>query len=448
MLFIVCISLLLYAFYEYITGYKEEGALIFFFFLTDGFQFLNSEWIPIKYRDFAYIYLIGVCLLNLFSENRKFFKPDNRIFRITTIIGIYITIEFFRTIIFKEESFSFALANYRTYLPFFSFFLVQELKSSEVIFLFKRITLLTILGIILFDIQPLLDIKTLQHASITEENGTLRYRNIPYLTYFYLIYATILFSLKNIKSILLLLLSLIAIILTQHRAIIISYVCCMFIYFALSRKTTKIIYVATIGIFVTLIFGDALLSRLERKDSDSSTWDDIENVIQLDYSNAVRSNYENEPGGNFSFRVLLLMERFQYLTNNTEQLLFGIGTRHEDSPKTKKQFDFILGSMRRSGDIGQISSGDLVWVNPLMRFGIIGIGILLYFSWLTLTFLYKNRKNSNIAMGSFLFYLFLILISFKNDHLYGEMQLFFIFMLIQYINTSKNKYISKSTNNK
>ena len=136
---VICAIILLYGLIQYIKGRKGRGAFVFFFFLTDGFHFLSQSWCPVKYPDFAVVYLMAVALLNIHKGNRKFFKPQLKIYNVVTVIGLYITIEFIRTIVLKEEIFSFALANYRTYIPFFSFWLVQELKGWEIKRLLKQI---------------------------------------------------------------------------------------------------------------------------------------------------------------------------------------------------------------------------------------------------------------------------------------------------------------------
>jgi hypothetical protein len=154
--------------------------------------------------------------------------------------------------------------------------------------------------------------------------------------------------------------------------------------------------------------------------------------------------YTSPANGTFSFRVLLLTERVDYMIKHPRSAVFGLGTRHEDSPKTQKQFDFILGTDNHRGGIGQLSSADLVWVTPLMRFGFFGIALLLCLSWVIVIFFYKNRNISGMAMAAFLFYIFLLLTSFKNDHLYGNMQLFYVYLLIEYIRYSNVKLRLKS----
>ena len=433
---VVCAFILLYGLTQYVKGSKGRGALVFFFFLTGGFHFLNQSWCPVKYTDFALVYLMAVALLNVWKENYKFFKPQIKIYTVVSIIGLYIILEFVRTIALKEELFSFALANYRTYIPLFSFWLVQELKKREVKRLFEQIAFLTIFSTVLFDLQPLLHIKFFHHAAI----GETRYRNIPYLAYFFMLLATIRLDFNRWKSVVLVLVFLIAMVLTQHRAVMMAYAFCVGLYLLMTKKGGKFVQYGMIGLIVFLFAGEAIINRFENESRNRSTLEDIKTVLNMDYRRAVYDEYENE-NGTFSFRVFLLTERIHYMFNNPRYAVFGIGTRHEDSPKTKQQFDFTLGTINhRTFEIGQISSGDLAWVDPLMRFGFFGIALFLYLSWVIIRFLYKRRKYSDLAMSAFMFYLLLFIISFKNDHLYGNMQMFFVYLLIEYIRYSNVNY--------
>lgn len=431
MIVFACTFILLYGLAQYVKGQKGRGALVFFFLLTGGFHFLNLNWCPVKYTDFALAYLVAVALFNIYEGNREFFKPQINIYKVVTFIGIYIALEFVRTLILEEEFFSFALANYRNYILIFSFWLVQELEEWEIKRLLKQIAIITIVSTVLFDLQPLLGIKILQHASV----GETRLRNIPYLAYFLMLFATVKMDFGRWKSIALVLVFLIAIVLTKHRAVMIAYVFCVGLHLLISRSGGRFVQYGLIGFVFALFAGEAILSRFENDKSNRSTIEDIKAVVNLDYESAVRNEFENE-NGTFSFRVLLLMERVDFMLNNPQYSVFGIGTRHEDSPKTQQQFDFFLGTNNHRGGIGQISSADLAWVNPLMRFGFLGIALLLYLSWLITTFLYRNRDISDVTMAAYLFYIFLLLTSFKNDHLYGNMQLFFLYLLIEYIRYS------------
>lgn len=439
-LFVFCTIILLYGLDQYVKGRKGRGAFVFFFLLTNGFHFLNLSWCPVKYTDFAVVYLLVAAFLNVIKGNHTFFKPQIKIYKIVTVIGLYITIEFIRTIVQKEEIFSFALANYRTYIPFFSFWLVQELKEWEIKRLLKQIASITIVSTVLFDLQPLLDIKVLQHAAV----GGTRFRNIPYLAYFFMLLATIRLDFSRWKSVALVLVFLIAIVLTKHRAVMMAYIFCVGLHLLMTKKGGRFVQYGIIGLVFSLFAGEAIINRFEDDKGNRSTLEDIETVMNMDFRRAVYDEYENE-NGTLSFRIFLLTERIHYMFNNPRHAVFGIGTRHEDSPKTKQQFDFTLGTLNHKTElIGQISSGDLVWVNPLMRFGFFGIALFFYLSWTIVKFLYERRRDSDLAMSAYLFYLFLFIISFKNDHLYGNMQMFFVYLLIEYIRYSSYKLRIKS----
>lgn len=424
---IICVFILLFGLDQYVRGRKGRGAFVFFFFLTGGFHFLSPAWCPVKYTDFAVAYLVVVALFNDLKGNHAFFKPQIKIYKVASVIGLYFTLEFVRTVVLNEEIFSFALAGYRTYILFFSFWLVQELRKWEIMRLLKLITTITIVSTVLFDLQPLLHIKILQHAVM----GGTRLRNIPYLAYFFMLLATIKMDFSRWKSVALVLFFWVAIVLTKHRAVMMAYVFCVGLYYLMTKKGTRFFQYGIIGLIFLLFAGETIMTRFDKESGDSSTLDDIKAVMNLDYKKAVNNEFENE-SGTLSFRVLLLTERVDYMINHPQYSVFGLGTRHEDSPKTQKQFNFIIGTNNHRGGIGQISSGDLAWATPLMRFGFLGIALLLYLSRVIIIYFNRNRNVSDVTMAAYLFYLFLLLISFKNDHLYGNMQLFFIYLLIEY----------------
>ena len=287
MILLVCTLILFYGIAQYYKGRKGRGAFVFFFFLTEGFHFLNLSWCPVKYADFAVVYLMAVALLNIQKGNTKFFKPQIKIYKVVTVIGLYITLEFVRTIVLKEEILSFALSNYRTYIPFFSFWLVQELKEWEIKRLLKQIASITIVSTVFFDLQPLLDIKILQHANVSET----RFRNIPYLAYFFMLLATIRLDFNRWKSVALVLVFLIAIVLTQHRAIMMAYVFCVGLYLLMTKKGGRFVQYGMIGLVFFLFAGERILSRFEKDGAQNSTLNDIQAVMNLDYQSAVYNEY-------------------------------------------------------------------------------------------------------------------------------------------------------------
>ena len=67
---VICAVLLLYGIIQYNYGRKGRGTLVFFFLLTSGFHFLNQSWCPVKYPDFAIVYLMAVAFSMYAKEIR------------------------------------------------------------------------------------------------------------------------------------------------------------------------------------------------------------------------------------------------------------------------------------------------------------------------------------------------------------------------------------------
>ena len=195
---------------------------------------------------------------------------------------------------------------------------MQELSLKEQKLLLKQIAFITIISSILYVLQPVFGVQIFQHAKITEENGTLRYRNIPYLLYFYLIYITVVFKIYDVKKIALLVVFIIAVLLTQHRAVMFAYVACILVYMLIARKFGRMMQLGIAGSLLFLLAGDTIIKVFEERDKnkETSTLDDIRNVMNLDYESVIRDDYDDDSDGTFTFRVLLLLERYQYLKDN------------------------------------------------------------------------------------------------------------------------------------
>lgn len=440
---ICCIFAFVYACGLYTRGDKVTSSFIFFIFLTDGFMLLHSDWIsdyPInKYRDFALLYMFFVFGFNLLRRGSHFFKISNPIHRWFLFLIIYLTIIFFVTVLLRIESFSYSLAVYRNYLFFLSFFLFKDLSPLQIKSLIIKITFWTIITAIIYTTQPLHNLNILSGYAGedgVQENGMARYRNIPELLYFVLMYATIKLRFSSIKSILLLSLCGIALVLSQHRGVMLGYVVTIVLYLFLTRQTGRALQLGLIGIIGFLFVGNLIVNRFQNK-GYASTSDDFENVLTLNYRNAARNGYDDE-GGTLSFRILLLVERFDYFKKHPQYMLTGVGMRHEDSPQTSREFNFILGSNKINRETGfwmpqQIDSGDLVWFVPFVKFGLLGLFFYIYITVLMIRFFYQNSNCEAIAMSTFLYYVLLIFISLKNDMLFAPIQITFLFLLMELI---------------
>lgn len=424
------------------NGEKDKSTFVFFLFLTNGFGFFHSDWLrgmPInKYMDFALLYMAYVAINHLVGSKRKNYLKFP-IFKWFNLLGLYLTAEFIFTVYSGREFFGMSLAVYRYYLCFFSFILYKDLTKSQLRNVIVYVSVATMVATVVYVTQPIHNLPILDYAptarDVSDELG-VRYRNIPELLYFILIYITIRFDFSKWKSVLILSLCGMSMVLTQHRGVMMGYVTIVALYIVLSRNLRKAFLYGLMSIVGFAIVGSKVMDRFENK-GHTSTFEDISYVINLDYSHVAANEYETE-GGTLAFRVLLFVERFDYFMSNPQYLLTGVGMRHEDSTKTRKDFNFMLGAWKYDHQTGeeirqQIDCADLVWLNPFMRFGLIGLLFHLYITYLVVVYLFKNRDKGTIAMATFLYYVLLIIVSMKNSMLFGLVQIPFLFLLIELI---------------
>ena len=111
--------------------------------------------------------------------------------------------------------------------------------------------------------------------------------------------------------------------------------------------------------------------------------------------------------GTFSFRMAMLTERIVWLLDNPRYLLTGVGTMHEDSPKTLQMFDFRIGTRNEDRYYGHtiIESGDITWVPIVLRYGLLGVFVHIML-FLILFINTRNRKDTLVMLAAFTICLF------------------------------------------
>lgn len=439
---IICLVLFIYAISQYNSGKKVNGAFVFFLFMSDGFRLLHSNWLgglPLKYTDFALLYILFVIFRNPGLLKRA--TDSSSIYKWFTMLLLYLTANFIWTVAAGIEKFSLSLATWRGYFVFLSFLVVYDLCGKELQTLIKRICSITLMTALIFVTQPLHQLPILEGLSqqITVEEG-LRYRNIPVLLYFVLIYLTVTMDFYNMKKSFWIAVSGMSLVLTQHRGVMLAYVAVVALYLFLSKDIKRAMQYIVMGLIALLTVGSLVINRFENE-GKTSTSDDIQNVFNMDYRQAALYGYDDE-GGTFAFRILLFVERFDYFRENPQYMLTGVGMRHEDSPNTSRDFNFILGSRKLDKETGlwipqQISSGDMVWFTPFVKFGLVGLAFYVIIMIIMFRFFSTYRRTGILCMAFFLYYVLLIIISLKNDMLFGKVQLSFLFIFIEMVRRQK-----------
>lgn len=447
---LVFIVILLYGIKEYQKGNKHKGILVYFFFVSHGFYLIPDAVIdsmPInKLIDYGTMYILFVVMNKLLLSRKSmsiYFKKFG-VSNLFKILFVYLTILFVWTVLSGAEQFGYSLKVYRNYFGLLSFILFADLNTAQIKWVFKKVMIITSIACILFVLQPLLRIKLLTGGVDFDEGVVGRYRNIPYLAYFFLVYATVTLRLSKLKSVLFLLLFIVSLVLTQHRGIMIGYILTVCVYLLLEGKGVKIMQYGLIAAIFFIAFGSIITERFERADTGS----DFETLLDMDFRKAAAQGaFDSKEGGTFTFRVMLLVERAVYLIEHPQYFLQGVGVRHEDSPNTIRDFSFSVCSMK---DVGygynypqQLDSGDLLWATPLIKFGFVGFVLYLTITFKLTSFFFKYRRTNLICKVALCYYLLLIFTSFKNDQLFDSIHLFMIFLLYHYI---KFQYENNHTN--
>lgn len=136
----------------------------------------------------------------------------------------------------------------------------------------------------------------------------------------------------------------------------------------------------TVGIlFAVCIFSLIQSNSLDGVGRFGEVKNDVRRISEVSQTTAVKGNYlESGNGATMTFRLVLAKERLQYLLNNPQYLLWGIGPIYDDAHNPKNRFNFYLGTVRSDlKGIHQIDTVDISFVTVLFRYGVVGFVLLL-----------------------------------------------------------------------
>lgn len=174
---------------------------------------------------------------------------------------------------------------------------------------------------------------------------------------------------------------------TASRSLFIAYsLSAIIILFLFDSKINlkKFLYVALIaGGIVFLFSSDNVLTRRFLG-------------AQQEVSNLGSSNAK--VSGNFSFRVLLLNERIEYINKNLQYAVFGIGNVQEKDFHNKVFKIGMRKGNRHRGDIVQLDTSDIAWAVLILRLGYLGTFIYIGLFYIKTIWHYRKYRNQK---GSF-----------------------------------------------
>lgn len=424
------LSVFLYLNKKYLSFILSYTALMTELFMLDT---IGSSIRGSDLCFFMNFILLPVALSRRSRENIND-KETNKVIKL--FIG-FIIFEFALTYLTGADSVSNALKVIRIPLLFLAYYPFSTIPLDIYKHYIKIMLWVTIIQGILFLLQ-FVGINLLAGRFDTESFAFAFALNIPTFIYFYIFFSL---DAKYIKKYKYPLLALFFVILlfTYVRSIIIALLACIIIYIVTIRGLKRSMPI----ILSLVIIAPIVMGVLEKKSAVSGSSMSTKEEIALLFSGTDNLRRIGNDGGSSIFRLAMLIERFDYIIQNPEYLLFGVGAIHEDSPNCYNRFDFVLGTRNEGRMLGRclIESGDITWVPVTLRYGLAGIAIHLA---ILIIIAKLARKRKDILKILFPLIIFIFLKSFSGplfEKPWGCIELVIYLSLLTRCNTERKELI-------
>lgn len=395
------IILLAAAYFLFRTKRYYPSLLIFFLFLTNGFQVVPVQFLtagaPVdKGTDFALLLTLLVTVTHF--RRIKQLMVHFKILRWCLAMLGFIILEVFYSLFVMDYALVNVIQVFRPYLFLLSFMLFVFVPKETLERLFHTLAIITVCQAVLYLLQIvtkqtiLLSAFGNEEVNITLTSGYSRYYNIPsYLTpvlcYFLYVYR----SRLNVIHYLIILILFSAVVGPLHRSYILAIIAALSIYIFISQsRSNRIFLFAVLGIGVYLISFIGVVSK--RMDE---TLADLQTTMGTRLSLQTIDTYQNTS----LFRAAHLIERLEYIVKQPERIIFGIGLISDNTPQAAK-LPFQIGLIsERTGQISKVDTGDLVWSFVVLNLGIFGSLLFAVFHIVFLVFFFKNIQLSFAKIG-------------------------------------------------
>jgi hypothetical protein len=403
----------------WVLKFRLYAVLMVLFFLTNGFQLIPASYFDTgmglqKGADFA---LIGILFIVAYTLPAciRIIKEDYVARSILYFLAfILIGILYSKFILAYDIMIILRVA--RRFLFFLGYFIYRQLTLEDskklVTYILNITTVLCFVylsqlltGTVLLNRQGDEMSDAMGGRILNTSGTTIRMYNLPDFTIFSLFYCIFSSSIRGwLRPFYISVFSL-SFVMTMHRSWLSWFV--MIIMFLIVAKNStlwkKLVLGGLVILFSTVpILFPAIGERL------NSGIGDIQNALQGGYE--ARGDFEDS----FSFRIAHVLERWNYISKDTEKMIFGIGFLTEDASQSR-YLNFTVG-WRDSTGLRQIDTADITWSLILLWCGITGTVIFTFLIFVFIRYLWKER-NSDIAVAGFGFCLLYFLTSFTSTGL-------------------------------
>jgi hypothetical protein len=393
---------LLPAIYFYLRGKAWLAVFILFFLMTAGFQMMPFNWMVLppagisKAYDWVLLFTGAILLLRPqvftgFSLRRNF-----------SLLGIYFSfllLALVYSLFVREIEVSVVMRVFRNFIFFISLFLFLPLELPDLEKIWKGVIYATTIASVLYCLQPLLHVVFLNQVSndltIEDVAPVFRFYNVPVFicpVIFFLFFPGHTFSIRfrNLQ----LVINMLAILLTQHRNLMIAVVLCLFLYLILNKKIRP----ANAIIYCALCMGILIMADNFMGNRFSKGMGDLGNVSSAPRRPVPFQDITLSELSTTEFRKLLFMERLHYVLKDDARSVFGIGLMTDDSKKARA-LQFYIGVPDDDGNISQVANIDIAWASMLLQLGIVGTVLFILLHLALLKYFWSQRKDRYMQTG-------------------------------------------------
>jgi len=428
MIFIV---ITLIAIFLYIRDYKILALLLFFFFITSGFNLIPEEITKFRFiskgSDYAFLILVGIIVIDALF-NRGYFGRDN-FTKCLFLFASFLIICIFYNKFVLHLGWGDIIRTCRYQFFWIAYFLFRHVSKEILETLLKCLFFVAVFTAFLFLLQIVFNKNIL--VEMGASNIRLfgykipRFYNQPDMLFFFTFMALYYNPVKGIPKYLSMIILTAALLGAFHRSlmgcfffsILAGYVICL-------PYLKRIRFITIASIFLLLI-----VVLWGYKFVHSRTYIDVKAVVSGNI-NDVEIDMEDLQNSTFTFRILHLLERNEYLLEHPNAMIFGAGLIPEGSPLVNKMFDFKVGLIEElTGTTAQVETGDISYSVLFLRLGYVGTFLYLMLFVYLMVFFYKKRGNP-YGLFSFLYLILIIGDSFFSAILLNPVT--FLLPLISY----------------
>lgn len=447
---VLYIVVLIYAIISYIQKKYVAFIISIFLLLSNFLRIIPSGQLrPVDIELLICVPLLFYCYL---IDRSIFNTRKDKIGKIIKFLIVYYFICIILSVIRGKESFGYGLLLFRFEIFQLSYFIFKRIDMQSLQKAFKYIIYLNIFGGILYYLQFLgvTNILMTNTEITTDGGGIQRFTNSPYLTIPILLY--LFFSNTYIKHRLILIFFYLGLfVLPMGRGALIATVA-VSLFYLFAKKRIRLKQLVVIGL-AFCIFQPIISYRFSEKGSTGSgVINEMKESARL-LTERNFSGYNSQSliynDGTFAFRMTMVAERINYLSESFIRLLIGEGTIHESSNSIKR-YNFNVGTLITEGGalhMQQIDTNDVAFISHIFRYGFIYLMIYAAFLILTLKKLYK--VDHPFAVCAFLYLTSLVVRSLGTDQFSTLQGMFFILLVLGIMNNGSTnmeteKQISRS----